>query len=51
MKRLPWRVTFLSLNPVVVSLWKMGVGDYPQPVFYWQTTAPKADIEQLTIEK
>ena len=27
--------------------WKMGVGDYPLPVFYWQTTAPKADIGHL----
>jgi len=27
--------------------WKMGVGGYPLPVFYWQTSAPKADIEHL----
>ena len=27
--------------------WKMGVGAYPLPVFYWQTSAPTADIEHL----
>ena len=27
--------------------WKMGVGDYPLPVFYWQTTAPPANLGYL----
>ena len=27
--------------------WKMGVGDYGLPVFYWQTTAPAAMPEHL----
>jgi len=32
-----WRFGFNDDNP-----WKMGVGDYKLPVFYWQTTAPTA---------
>jgi hypothetical protein len=27
--------------------WKMGVGAYPLPVFYWQTSAPTADLTHL----
>ena len=27
--------------------WKMGIGAYPLPVFYWQTSAPKADLGHL----
>ena len=29
------------------SPWKMGVGDYPLPVFWWQTKEPTADITHL----
>jgi len=36
-----WKFGNDDANP-----WKMSVPGYPLPVFYWQTSAPKADIEQ-----
>jgi hypothetical protein len=27
--------------------WQMGIGAYPLPVFYWQTTAPAGDVSHL----
>jgi hypothetical protein len=29
------------------SPWVMGVDGYPLPVFYWQTSAPTADVSHL----
>ena len=29
------------------NTWKMGIGDYPLPVFWWQTKEPAADITHL----
>jgi len=39
---LGWRFGFNNDNP-----WKMGVGEYELPVFYWQTEAPAAMPEHL----
>ena len=39
---LGWKFGTNDDNP-----WKMGVGDYKLPVFYWQTTAPAAMPEHL----
>jgi len=41
-KGLGWKFGNDDDNP-----WKMGVGAYPLPVFYWQTSAPKADVTHL----
>ena len=37
-----WKFGNNDANP-----WKMGVGSYPLPVFYWQTTAPAANLDHL----
>jgi hypothetical protein len=39
---LGWKFGNDDVNP-----WKMGIGAYPLPVFYWQTSAPNADITHL----
>jgi hypothetical protein len=41
-KGLGWKFGEDDDNP-----WKMGVGAYPLPVFYWQNTAPTANVEHL----
>ena len=40
--KLDWQFGNENNNP-----WKMGVGDYPLPVFWWQTKEPTADITHL----
>jgi len=39
---LGWQFGSSEANP-----WKMGVGNYPLPVFWWQTKEPVADITHL----
>jgi hypothetical protein len=37
-----WKFGSNDTNP-----WKMGVGSYPLPVFWWQTQAPAANVAHI----